>query len=196
MEATVCRKRDLSSHFSPQTLWFSEKLRETHWRRFTAAHKRVEAMVRSKKALSAHFCLKPHPPRADFISTLSAQRHTGSAAKAAAEFRYEQGGGICTFCRGSERGDAAPRVSGGKKWTTGWSGPLGPFFRAHRAGKGNQPFFFPYKMEITPAREKLVAQRSRREGACQPSRRSKRDFSRRSIAPAGAFRRPTAVGGS
>ena len=139
MEATVCRKRDLSSHFSPQTLWFSEKLRETHWRRFTAAHKRTKLALCRREVLSAHFRFKFYPPRADLNSTLSAQRHTGSAAKAAAEFRYKQGGGICTFCRGSERGDAAPRVSGGKKWTTGWSRPLGPFFRAYRAGKGKQP---------------------------------------------------------
>ena len=79
-----------------------------------------------------------------------------------------------------------PRVSGGKKWTTGWSRPLGPFFRAYRAGQQKQPFFFPYKTEITSAREKLLAQRRRREGVYypkghrQPSSRSKRDFSRRS----------------
>ena len=79
-----------------------------------------------------------------------------------------------------------PRVSGGKKWTTGRSRPLGPFFRAYRAGKQKQPFFFPYKTEITSAREKLLAQRRRREGVYypkghrQPSSRSKRDFSRRS----------------
>ena len=57
-----------------------------------------------------------------------------------------------------------PRVSGGKKWTTGWSRPLGPFFRAYQAGQQKQPFFFPYKTEITNAREKLLAQRRRREG--------------------------------
>ena len=37
-------------------------------------------------------------------------------------------------------------------------------FPVYWAGKQKQPFFFPYKMEITNAREKLVAQRRRREG--------------------------------
>ena len=37
-------------------------------------------MVRSKKALSSHFRLKPYPPRADLNFTLSAQRNTGSAS--------------------------------------------------------------------------------------------------------------------
>ena len=46
----------------------------------SAAYKRVKAMIHSKKVLSAHFCLKPHPPGADFNSTLSAQRNTGSAS--------------------------------------------------------------------------------------------------------------------
>ena len=87
-------------------------------------------------------------------------------------FRREGGSGIPVLARrqylyllpwvGAR--ECRPRVSGGKKWTTGWSRPLGPFFRAYRAGKQKQPFFFPYKTEITNAREKLVAQRRRREG--------------------------------
>ena len=52
-----------------------------------------------------------------------------------------------------------------------------PLGRLERAG-----VFFPYKMKITPAPKRLVAQRRRREGACcpkghrQPSSRSKRDL--------------------
>ena len=87
-------------------------------------------------------------------------------------FRREGGSGIPVLARrrylyflswiGAR--ECRPRVSGGKKWTTGWSRPLGPFFRAYQAGKQKQPFFFPYKTEITNAREKLVAQQRRREG--------------------------------
>ena len=58
--------------------------------------------------------------------------------------------------RGPERNELCPRV--------GAEGRLEAIFRAYRAGKQKQPFFFPYKTEITSAREKLVAQRRRREG--------------------------------
>ena len=51
---------------------------------------------------------------------------------------------------------------------------------SERTKRGNKSSrFFPYKMEITPARKKLLAQRRRREGVYQPSSRSKRDFFRR-----------------
>ena len=74
--------------------------------------------------------------------------------------------------RGPERNELCPRA--------GAEGRLEAIFRAYQAGKQKQPFFFPYKTEITSAREKLLAQRRRREGVYQPSSRSKSDFSRRS----------------
>ena len=46
----------------------------------------------------------------------------------------------------------------------GAEGRLEAIFRAYQAGQQEQPFFFPYKTEITNAREKLVAQRRCREG--------------------------------
>ena len=64
------------------------------------------------------------------------------------------------------------------------------------------PSLFSLQMKITPAPKRLVAQRRSPEGACclkghkQPSSRSKRDFLGKSLAPAGAFRRPTVAGGS
>ena len=58
--------------------------------------------------------------------------------------------------RGPERNELCPRV--------GAEGRFKVIFRAYWAGKQKQPFFFPYKTEITNAREKLVAQRRRREG--------------------------------
>ena len=58
--------------------------------------------------------------------------------------------------RGPERNELCPRA--------GAEGRLEAIFRAYRAGKQKQPFFFPYKTEITNAREKLLAQRRRREG--------------------------------
>ena len=67
-----------------------------------------------------------------------------------------------------------------------WRGDLKRFSERTGRGKQKQPFFFPYKTEITSAREKLLAQRRRREGVYypkghrQPSSRSKRDFFRRS----------------
>ncbi len=47
-------------------------------------------------------------------------------------------------------------------------------------GEAKAAVLFSFKTEITNDREKLVAQRRRREGVYQPSSRSKRDFSRRS----------------
>ena len=58
--------------------------------------------------------------------------------------------------RGPERNELCPRA--------GVEGRLEAIFRAYQAGQQKQPFFFPYKTEITNAREKLVAQRRRREG--------------------------------
>ncbi len=58
--------------------------------------------------------------------------------------------------RGPERNELCPRV--------GAEGRLEAIFRAYQAGQQKQPFFFPYTMEITNAREKLLAQQRRREG--------------------------------
>ncbi len=64
------------------------------------------------------------------------------------------------------------------------------------------PSLFSLQMKITPAPKRLLALRRRREGVYtlkgtgQPSSRSKRDLFGTSLAPAGAFRRPTAASGS
>ena len=84
---------------------------------------------------------------------------TNRAGEASGTFFGEAGArkwsGWSSF-RGPERNELCPRV--------GAEGRLEAIFRAHQAGKQKQPFFFPYKTEITNAREKLLAQQRRREG--------------------------------
>ena len=92
-----------------------------------AAHKRVKAIVRSKKALSAHFRPKPHPPVADLNSTLSAQRNTGSASNK----NY----------RRPEKVASAAEASGGRLYPKGHRQPSSRskrdfFRRSRRKGAG------------------------------------------------------------